>query len=600
MVLGSKGDFMLRSRRKKKMNIVQKIWLILKPYHKQIYFITAVTALFEFIRQGGPYIFGKILDFLIQTNGLVSVSTALSVVAGLVVIRVLSLIIDFIKSMIIARSSNEINYYVSTYAFNKLMELSLDYHEKVSTGAKISMLTRGNDKLMTLVDNFTWDFQPIVLQLLFTSIFIFITNWRIGLVFTVSLIPFLLITFGVFRATRKMRAKRHEAYDISSGELGDAITNVSVVKAFAQEERENQSFSGIRELIKNLTIKEVNRLFISGLGRNLLFELFYGTLLVVGLMEINSGVLTVGSLVFLITLAERAYSNTYRLGKIYERVVDAVEPVNRLITLLNETPSVVNAENPLTPNIDGQISFKHVTFAYNKKRVLKNVSFTISSGSFTALVGKSGSGKSTIAKLLSRYYDPVKGSIVIDGQYNLKQLDLDSYRKQTAVVFQDSPVPNRKIWEVISYAAGKKSFSEVEDQVKKAAKLAYAHEFIVELDNGYLTEIGERGVKLSGGQRQRLAIARALFAEPKILIMDEPTSHLDTLSESLIQQALEDLAKEHTFTKIIIAHRLSTVQRADQILVMEKGRLVEHGNHQQLIKKNGVYAQIVKQSELKR
>ncbi len=227
------------------------------------------------------------------------------------------------------------------------------------------------------------------------------------------------------------------------------------------------------------------------------------------------------------------------------------------------------------------------------------MNFNIPAGSFTALVGKSGSGKSTIAKLLSRYYDPVDGQIIIDNKYDLKQLDISAFRQQTAVVFQDSPVPSRRIWEVISYSAGHQSFAAVKDRVEQAAKLAHAHEFILELDNGYHTQIGERGVRLSGGQRQRLAIARALFAQPSILIMDEPTSHLDTLSESLIQQALEDISKQRAFTKIVIAHRLSTVQHADQILVMDKGRLVESGTHQQLLNKNGVYAQIVHQSELK-
>ena len=326
----------------------------------------------------------------------------------------------------------------------------------------------------------------------------------------------------------------------------------------------------------------------------------YAVLLIVGIFEIRAGYITVGSLVFLISLTERAYSNIFQLGWIYERAIDASEPVDRVISLLAQKPTITNSPNAIVlKDITGRVSFKHVSFAYNRKRVLKNASFTIPAGSFTALVGKSGGGKSTIAKLLSRYYDPQSGSIVIDSKYNLRDLDLDTYRGKTAVVFQDSPVPNRKIWEVIAYSAGKTEFAEVKNRVYAAAKQAFADEFIIQLSDGYQTLIGERGVKLSGGQRQRLAIARALFAEPKILIMDEPTSHLDIHSESLIQEALKNLSSERSFTKIIIAHRLSTVKSADQILVVEKGKIAERGTHRALLARNGVYAKIVAQSGLK-
>ena len=337
-----------------------------------------------------------------------------------------------------------------------------------------------------------------------------------------------------------------------------------------------------------------------GFFRSVLVEICYILLILIGILEIKSGAITIGSLVFVISLIERAYSHIYRLGRIYERAVDAAEPVDRITKLLDTKASIKNSPNAASVSeLKGQISFKHVTFAYKSRRVLKNVSFTIPAGSFTAFVGKSGGGKTTIAKLISRYYDPTRGSIIIDGKYNLKDLELDSFRSQTAVVFQDSPVPNRKIWEVIAYSDGKKSLQSVKKKVIEAAKLAYADEFISEFADQYQTKIGERGVKLSGGQKQRIAIARALYSNPRILIMDEPTSHLDTHSESLIQKALKDLSKERSFTKIIIAHRLSTVMAADQILVMDKGKLVEHGNHKSLLNKKGIYSQIVAQSELK-
>ena len=590
----------LKSKRKKKMNFIQKVWRLMTPFHRDLYLIFVVTIAFETIRMGGPFLFGKILDLLIKSNGFLSLNTALFVIGGLISVRLLSLVIDYLTDFAIVNLLWRSEQYISNATFNKLLQLSLDYHERINTGTKINIVNKGKDKLIDLLGAYAWEFQPIILQLIITAVIMILTNLLIGIIFALSIVPFGLITINTFHATRKLRSKRHDLYEISSGEIGDTITNISVVKAFAQEQREEKSFLSLWDLVRNIESTEFRKHMFANLGKSLAVEAFYITLLLVGIFEIKNGALTVGSLVFLITLIERAYSHVYRLGRIYERAADASEPVDRISTLMAENPSIKNSADAIrVEDINGQISFKHITFAYHKRRVLINVSFTIPAGSFTALVGKSGGGKSTIAKLLSRYYDPTSGAIMIDGKYNLKDLDLDSYRRQTAVVFQDSPVPNRRIWEVISYAAGKRSFASMKDDVVKAAKLAHAHEFIMELDDGYQTLIGERGVKLSGGQRQRLAIARALFAQPKILIMDEPTSHLDTVSEAQIQQALEDISKQRSLTKIIIAHRLSTVQKADQILVLEKGRLVEHGTHQELLTKNGVYADIVKKSELK-
>lgn len=583
------------------MNFIEKVWRLLQPFHKNLFLITLTTVLFELGILAGPFVFGKILDILIATNGFISFETGVFVIGGLVGIRLFVLVMDYINDILIVRLLWRSERHISTTAYNKLLELSIDYHEKVNTGSKINLVNKGKDKMIDLIAAFSWEFEPIVIKLILTSAIILLVSWQFGVIFAFSLIPFLVITFKTFQKTRPLRTKRHDIYEISSGEIGDTISNITVVKAFAQEEREKTSFASLWNQVLNISGREYKIHTISSLIRSFIIEFSYITLMVIGILQIRSGFLTVGSLVFLISLTERAYSNIYRLGRIYERAADAAEPVDRISSLLEKTATVINSEHPIIPeNISGRIDFKQVSFAYGKRDVLKNISFTIPAGSFVALVGKSGSGKSTIAKLLSRYYDPQKGKLVIDGKYDLRELDLDFYRSQTAVVFQDSPVPNRSIWEVISYSAGSIEFEEVKERVIQAAKLAHAHEFIREFEEGYETQIGERGVKLSGGQKQRLAIARALFARPKILIMDEPTSHLDTISEGLIQQALENISRERAMTKIIIAHRLSTVQKAQHILVMERGKLVEQGTHAQLLKKQGVYSMIVAQSELKR
>lgn len=591
---------MLRSKKVKDQNFIQRIWTLMKPFHKDFYQILFITVFFQILRMGGPYIFGKILDLLISTKGLLTFRAAAFVVGGLIGVRVLSLVIDYILNIIFVRLLWKSEQFVSRKSFNKLLELSLDYHERENTGNKINIINKGRDKLIDFLVAYGWNFQPVAIQLIVSGVLMIFVNWIFGLLFTLSLIPFILNMFLTYKSTQSFRTRRHDAYEASSGEIGDTLTNITVVKAFAQESREANVFSSIWNEIKVVSVKEFRLHMINGFLRSLSIEVMYAVLLLVGIYEIRLQFITVGSLVFLISLTERAYSNIFQLGWIYERAIDASEPVNRIISLLSEKPTIVNSSNAVVPkNIEGQISFRHVTFAYKKKIVLRNVSFTIPAGSFTALVGKSGGGKSTVAKLLSRYYDPNSGGILIDKKYDLRDLDLDTYRGSTAVVFQDSPVPNRKIWEVISYGGGEQEFSKVRSRVYEAARLSYADEFIKELPQGYQTPVGERGVKLSGGQRQRLAIARALFVSPRILIMDEPTSHLDTHSESLIQKALKDLSKERSFTKIIIAHRLSTVQNADQILVMEKGKLAERGTHKSLLAKQGIYARIVAQSELK-
>jgi ABC-type multidrug transport system fused ATPase/permease subunit len=591
---------MRKLTRKMNTNFIRKIWILMAPFHKDLYILITVTTFMELFLLSGIFIYGKILDLLTSTKGAISLQTAFLVIGGLATARLLTMLLDYLADILIVKLLWKSEHYIQTQAYEKLLELSIDYHEKINTGTKINIVNKGTDKLIELIGSFTWEFQPIVVKIVLSAILIMFTSWIFGLVFILAVVPFIYLMFLTYQKTAKLRSRRHDLYEKSSGEIGDTISNITVVKAFAQEEREKNSFQGLWGRVLNISGSEYKTHMIESFFRSLMTEGFYILMISIGIWQIYTGNLTVGTLVFLISVLERTNSNIFRLGRIYERAVDASEPVDRISSLLNQKSSVKEAEHPIPlDNFRGQIAFRHVTFAYKKRRVLKNVSFTINPGSFTALVGKSGSGKSTIAKLLSRYYDPSGGAIVLDGQYDLRQVSLDAYHQQTSVVFQDSPVPNRKIWEVIAYSFGQSTWSSVKDRVIRAAQLAHAHEFINEFDDGYNTEIGERGVKLSGGQKQRLAIARALFADPKILIMDEPTSHLDTLSEAMIQKALEDLSKEKTLTKIVIAHRLSTVQKADQILVMDKGRIVEKGTHKELLAKKGVYASIVAQSELK-
>jgi ABC-type multidrug transport system fused ATPase/permease subunit len=270
--------------------------------------------------------------------------------------------------------------------------------------------------------------------------------------------------------------------------------------------------------------------------------------------------------------------------------MESSEPVARLYELNLEEARIKNPVNGIKPkNLQGEIEFKNVSYAYsdNSRKALRDVSFKIKPHQMTALVGPSGGGKTTSARMIFRHYDPQKGAVLLDGE-DLRKYDLPSFRKQIAIVPQDVEVFNNSIKENIAYARPEASFAEI----KKAAQIANAEEFINNLEKGYDTEVGERGIKLSGGQRQRIGIARAILADPKILIFDEATSNLDSYSEKLIQEAMEKIRKNRTV--IVIAHRLSTIKKSDQIFVLEDGQLVEKGTHTQLAQeKCGLYRKLI-------
>src|SRR3989344_7676716 len=276
---------MLRS--KKKMTFIQKIWLLMKPFHKDFYLIGAITVAFQIIRMAAPYLFGKILDLLISTQGLLDFKTAALVIGGLIGVRVLSLVIDYGIDIVLVGLLWKSEQYVSRATFNKLLSLSLDYHERENTGNKINIVNKGRDKLIDLLATYGWNFQPVVIQLIVSAALMIFVNWIFGLIFALSLIPFVINMFKTYQNTQKFRSQRHDAYEASSGEIGDTIANITVVKAFAQERREAEIFSSIWDDIKAFSVKEFKLHMINGFLRSLSIEVMYAVLLIVGIYEIR-------------------------------------------------------------------------------------------------------------------------------------------------------------------------------------------------------------------------------------------------------------------------------------------------------------------------
>ncbi|MBT8363357.1 MAG: ABC transporter ATP-binding protein/permease, partial [Deltaproteobacteria bacterium] len=369
--------------------------------------------------------------------------------------------------------------------------------------------------------------------------------------------------------------------------LQDNLSGIRVIQAFAREDLEYKRFSRESERYYQARVKGIR--YWSIFFPAIRFFGAMGTVIVLGvgsIMVVN-GQLTLGTLVAFLAYIATIYDPINRLTEVDNIFQEAIAAGERIFELLDEVTEVKDAPNAIDlPAIQGELIFDQVHFRYGEgDQVLHAINFTMAPGEMVALVGPSGAGKTSIANLICRFYDPFKGHVSVDS-YDLRNIKLSSLRRQVAVVLQDSFLFNNTIAENLYY--GKPDATE--DELIAAARAANAHEFIMQLPDGYDTEIGERGVRLSGGQKQRLALARAILADPRILILDEATSSVDAEAEYLIQQALERVLKGRT--ALVIAHRLSTIRNADKIIVLDRGRIAEIGNHEDLMQRGGLYNQL--------
>jgi ATP-binding cassette, subfamily B, bacterial len=489
------------------------------------------------------------------------------------------------QDALMAKASLNAVFDLRKSVYGHLQRLSLRYFEVAKTGDITYRLTEDIERIGEVINQFFHDFIPCILQLIVVLGYMVWLNWQLTIA-TLILAPVMGITIGAF-GEQLLKYSRRSQNRISnlSALLTEVLGGMRLVQAFAAEEHELDRFCYEAEAnrIAKYQAEKAKAFQFVVIGFLLVMTVLF--IFFLGGWQISLGNLTGKEFVSYITGVALLIDPITHTTSNYNKFKEGQASVDKIFELLAIQPAVVETAQAIAlPSATGKVEYRAVSFSYQQGiGVINNLSLTAHPGETIALVGSSGAGKTTLINLLPRFYDADSGAILIDG-VNIQDVTLKSLRRQIGIVPQETTLFSGTIAQNIAFGKTAFDFKDVED----AAKIANAHQFISELSQGYDTYVGERGVNLSGGQRQRIAIARAILPNPRILILDEATSALDSESEALVQEALERIMQERTV--FVIAHRLATVRRADRILVLEQGQIVEFGNHQQLLEQNGVYA----------
>ena len=474
--------------------------------------------------------------------------------------------------------------YLSNLAFNAIINQSMTFHNDHFSGSLSSQASKLPDAYIDIKSNFIWDFFPLILTVGYSAVVAFlICPPFAGILLSFAAIYATVATITYYK-TRHVDEEFASAEHKQSGQLADSITNVLSVKSYARERYEKSRFFRTTEGVKKATYKQAKVSFWRNLSLNVIGTTTFTLSLILVIMAHNLFNVSVADSVFLYSITSQLLSEIWMLNHILRVMNRKFGNAKEMVEIL-DLPYIVDdkTDKPLEIT-DSKIEISHISFRHNENRtyLFDDFMLNINPGERIGLVGVSGSGKTTLTKLLLRFADVNKGAIYIDGQ-DIRDVTQNSLRANIAYVPQESNLFHRSIKENIAYGRPEAT----DEEVLTAAKLAHADDFIKDLPNGYETEVGERGVKLSGGQRQRIAIARAILKDAPILVLDEATSALDSESEAAIQKALDNLMKNRT--SIVIAHRLSTIANLDRIVVLDDGKIIEEGTHEELLKKKGTY-----------
>lgn len=531
-----------------------------------------------------PYTSKTLLDDIVPNQDL-------ALLQNIVIIVVVAIIIQSIGSFLLTRLlSVEAQYLISQLRVQvqkKVLSLPIRFFDNTKSGALVSRIMTDVEGVRNLIGTGLVQLFGGTITAL-ASLFILIKiNALMTLFVLVPVAVFAVVALKAFGYIRPIFRVRGKINAEVTGRLTETLNGVRVIKGFNSEEQENKIFEeGAEKLFKNVK-KSLTSTAIITSSSTLLLGISSAGIMGIGGYYMVNGTMTPGDFLAFTLYLSFMVAPIVQMSNIGSQLTEALAGLDRTQEIMNMSPENIEEDRPIhLKELKGDIKFADVSFSYEEnKEVLHNIDFDAPAGSVTALVGSSGSGKSTIAGLAATFLNPNSGLITIDGQ-DITKVDLGSYRKNLGVVLQDDFLFEGTIRENILFPRPNSS----EGELMEAVKGAYVDEFTDQFEEGLETVIGERGVKLSGGQRQRVSIARALLANPKVILLDEATSNLDTESESYIQKSLDKLMKNRT--TFVIAHRLSTIRQADQILVVENGKIAERGTHDELIEAKGRYHQL--------
>ncbi len=477
--------------------------------------------------------------------------------------------------------------------FEHLHNLSLKFHLNRQTGALSRIIDRGIGAIDFILRFVTFNIFPTLLEIILVCLILLnLFSWYFSIITFFVILFYIAFTFIVTEWRVQIRKKMNDADNIRGQKSIDSLLNYETVKYFNNENFESSNYDKSLEEYEKFAIKSAISLNFLNLGQALIISIGIIGMMILTVYQIQSNEMSIGDFIIVNTYLIQLSIPLNFIGFVYWQIKQSLVDMENMFTLLNEKTEItdnIDAKDLIISN--ASVTFKNVSFHYDEKRkIIKDISFKIYPNQTVAIVGPTGAGKSTISKIFFRFYDPTSGTILIDNQ-DIRKVTQKSLRKQIAVVPQDTVLFNETLFYNISYGNPNSS----NEEIVRVTKMAKLHDFIESLPDGYNTIVGERGLKLSGGEKQRVAIARALLKKPKIFFFDEATSSLDTKTEKEIQNNLENLSKN--ITTIIIAHRLSTVKNADNIIVLDNGEIAETGNHKKLLELNGLYSNLWKQQE---